>query len=124
MESKLGTIATQFKKILDGGDAPCGIHWGILFSTLQAKEILCNIEIAIAEDATLRAELDAVKRERDAAVADLTEVSRADTRLEICDVCKFHCGSGCSMFDNGDGQCNFEWRGVQEATNADQTAQD
>lgn len=62
---------------------------------------------ALALIRQLEAELAAVKRERDAAVADLF------SSVIKCDVCKHGrlYGNDCiGLF--GDGGCSFEWRGV------------
>lgn len=78
----------------------------------QVSKALCGKENATLEEILLavsqvKAELAAVKRERDALYCDLS------TRADACDVCKHGClyKYDCEELFGGDG-CSFEWQGV------------
>lgn len=60
---------------------------------------------------SLAAELEQVKRERDAAVADLKDYCY--TGKVMCHYCKFLGNGRFCENECGDGEC-FEWRGVKE----------
>ena len=64
---------------------------------------------------SLSAQLDQVTRERDAAVEDLKYVGKIDGTF--CEICKHQPEEDCEKrkFENMD--C-FEWRGVEEESNA------
>lgn len=70
-----------------------------------------------AENEKLRAELEQVKRERDAAISDLTYIARTYP-VDLCDdlVCQYckhypNVNTGCPGWTEND--C-FEWRGQKE----------
>ena len=61
----------------------------------------------------LEAELEAVKRERDAAVRDMTYATRCESCKHYCvDIGGFPCNK-CTVVHNGAG-IMWEWRGVKE----------
>ena len=61
----------------------------------------------------LQAELNRIKKERDAAVADLTELAKFYRRNTICNFCKYD-SEECVAHSNDNYFINdcFEWRGV------------
>lgn len=75
----------------------------------------CNVLDYVDEAAdlieSLAAELEQVKRERDAAVADLKDYCY--TGKVMCHYCKFLGNGRFCENECGDGEC-FEWRGVKE----------
>lgn len=72
-------------------------------------------DIAVNKDKIiemLQAELNHTKRERDAAVADLTELAKFYRRRAICDFCKYDSEECDAHNDNYFINDCFEWRGV------------
>ena len=74
-----------------------------------------------AENEKLRAELEKVKRERDAAVKDLEKLCRDDVgpcEMAICELCAYNNGAQCSRNDgqicDGYDIFNWKWRGPQK----------
>ena len=67
-----------------------------------------------AEIQRLKDELTQTKRERDAAVADLTEFLYFYRRRTICDFCKHDAEEGCTSEHKNNHYINdcFEWRGM------------
>ena len=62
----------------------------------------------------LTEELERVKRERDAAIADLKHGDNCDICRDCdfeCDTCTFDCK--CRTCRD---ECNWEWRGIKDAT--------
>lgn len=60
----------------------------------------------------LQAELNHAKKERDAAVADLTEFAKFYRRRTICDFCKYDSDECDANNDNYFINDYFEWRNV------------
>lgn len=101
----------------DGEYSPMG---GMLFDT--AEEAITSLTppnepLMQSENEKLRAELEQVKRERDAAISDLTYIARTYP-VDLCDdlvcqYCKHHpnANTGCPGWTEND--C-FEWRGQKE----------
>lgn len=89
-------------------DAKWYASWVRLANAQSAEEKLTNLETAEFIE-NLAAELEAVKRERDAAVEMLR------TSPHCCESCKHKPGYGysCTSVAKMDGSC-YEWRGVQE----------
>lgn len=72
-------------------------------------------DIAVNKDKIiemLQAELNRTKMERDAAVADLTELAKFYRRRAICDFCKHDSEECDANNDNYFINDCFEWRGV------------
>lgn len=61
----------------------------------------------------LKDELAYIKKERDAAIADITEFAKFHKRRSICDFCKYDCESVCKSHKKNNYFINdcFEWRG-------------
>lgn len=85
---------------------------------VDAAEEISKIPALQAENGRLRAELEQVKRERDAATSDLTYIARTYP-VDLCDdlVCQYckhypNVNNGCPGWTEND--C-FEWRGQKEA---------
>ena len=74
----------------------------------DAATALSMIPTLQAENEKLRAELEKVKRERDAAVTDLKAVGKGE-----CWVCK-HFRNGGQKCRNCEDGSNWEWRGQKE----------
>ena len=77
-----------------------------------------NLELVIKKDIiikSLKDELAYVKKERDAAIADITEFAKFSRRRTICDFCKHDCDSveECRSRKKDNYFINdcFEWRG-------------
>ena len=77
----------------------------------RAKEAVEIVRKLQAENEKLRAELEQVKREKDAAASDLESVmaSRGDN-LDTCQFCK----NGQCHVRGGTKQCLPQWRGPKE----------
>ena len=87
-------------------DAKWYAGWVRLANAQSAEEKLTNLETADFIE-NLAAELEAVKRERDAAVHDLSKAR------DCCHFCK-HDAVYTSVCDECNAGSNFVWRGVQE----------
>lgn len=75
---------------------------------VDAADEIANVPTLRAENEKLRAELEKVKRERDAAVTDLKAVGKGE-----CWVCK-HFRNGGQKCRNCEDGSNWEWRGQKE----------
>lgn len=70
----------------------------------RAKEAVELVRTLQAENEKLRADLEQVKRERDAAIRDLEMVS-------VCDTCVHEHAPSCPGCNDAE---NWEWRGPEE----------
>lgn len=70
----------------------------------RAKEAVELVRTLQAENKKLRADLEQVKRERDAAIRDLEMVS-------VCDTCVHEHAPSCPGCNDAE---NWEWRGPEE----------
>ena len=77
----------------------------------RAKEAVEIVRKLQAENEKLRAELEQVKREKDAAASDLESVMAY--RGDNLDTCQF-CKSGQCYVRGGTKQCLPQWRGQKE----------
>lgn len=66
--------------------------------------------------AGLHRDRDVLQRKLDAAMADIKELVTKHGTC-ICDLCRFYDGMECSIQKG----CKWEWRGVQEVANENQT---
>lgn len=78
-------------------------------------DIILKQEIRIKK---LKDELIYAKRERDAAIADITEFAKFYKRRTVCDFCKYDCASieECKSRQKDNRFINdcFEWRGYEK----------
>jgi len=100
----------DIEKLIERLKKPC---WGesahlVDKERLEASTALSMIPTLQAENEKLRAELEKVKRERDAAVTDLKAVGKGE-----CWVCK-HFRNGGQKCRNCEDGSNWEWRGQKE----------
>ena len=74
----------------------------------RAKEAAGFVRTLQAENEKLRAELEQVKRERDAAIGDIYSGNAND-----CDTCLHGCdyNNDCPLETGG--ECKYKWRGLQ-----------
>lgn len=77
-----------------------------------------DIDILVRKDIQIKRlqdELRYTRRERDAAIADLTELAKFYSRRTICDFCK-HDDEDCHPDHHGNQFINdcFEWRGYEK----------
>ena len=93
--------AKDFERDYDCTPFECGV-FGLLDDAATA------LSTFQAENEKLRAELEKVKRERDAAVTDLKAVGKGE-----CWVCK-HFRNGGQKCRNCEDGSNWEWRGQKE----------
>ena len=85
---------------------------------MDAATVLSTLQ---AENEKLWAELEQVKRERDAAVKDLEKLCRDDVgpcEMTICELCAYNNGAQCSRNDgqicDGYDVFNWKWRGQKK----------
>lgn len=79
--------------------------------------IISDVDALVKKDIKIKRlqdELMYVKRERDAAIADLTEFAKFFRRRSICDFCKYDSEDCNSNKDNYFINDCFEWRGYEE----------
>lgn len=99
------------------GDYPIVPNWAAIVDKKRIGEYATALSTLRAENEKLRAELEQVKRERDAAISDLTYIAQTYP-VDLCDdlVCQYckhypNVNTGCPGWTEND--C-FEWRGPEE----------
>lgn len=80
---------------------------------MEDRDIITKQQIRIKN---LKDELAYAKRERDAAIADITEFAKFYKRRTICDFCKHDSEEECCSCHNSNSFINdcFEWRGYEK----------
>ena len=76
---------------------------------MEDRDIIRKQDIRIKR---LQDELMYTRRERDAAIADITELAKFYQRRTICDFCKHDEEEGCPTNKNKFINDCFEWRGL------------
>ena len=103
------------------GDSPIMDGFAVIADKRKLEDAATALPTLQAENEKLRAELEKVKRERDAAVKDLEKLCRDDVgpcEMAICELCAYNNGAQCSRNDgqicDGYDIFNWKWRGPQK----------
>ena len=103
-------LIEQLKKSADFEDYPVVASFAAIIEKKYLRDAATALSTLQAENEKLRAELEQVKREKDAAVSDLEYVISLGGNMNTCQLC----GNAQCHKRGGVKSCLPKWRGIQK----------